>query len=103
KDDNYTKDVARSLGIYLNGADLDMTGPMGERITDDNFYIIFNSTPDPVQYKLPSANYAESWTEVINTVQETINPGETTYNAGDTITAEGRSIILLHNANAQEE
>jgi len=37
KDDNYSSDVARLLGIYLNGADLDMTSPLGEKITDDNF------------------------------------------------------------------
>jgi isoamylase len=96
-DDNYSSDVARLLGIYLNGADLDMTSPLGEKITDDNFYIIFNCTPDPVQYKLPPANYAGSWTEVINTVRDTITPEGITHNPGDTVTAEGRSIILLHN------
>jgi len=99
KDDNYTKDVARSLGIYLNGADLDMTGPRGEKITDDNFYVIFNCTAGPVQYKLPPANYAESWKEVINTIHDTINPEGATHKPGDTITAEGRSIILLHSPN----
>jgi len=96
KDDNYSSDVARLLGIYLNGADLDMTSPLGEKITDDNFYVIFNCTADPVNYKLPPANYAEHWKEVINTVHDTINGEGTTYNAGDTVTAEGRSIILLH-------
>ncbi|WP_242673172.1 glycogen debranching protein GlgX [Niastella yeongjuensis] len=98
KDDNYTKDVARLLGIYLNGADLDMTGPKGEKITDDNFYVIFNCTAEPVAFKLPPANYAECWTEVINTVHDTITLEGATHNAGDTLIAEGRSIILLHNS-----
>lgn len=96
KDDMYKTGVARSLGVYMNGADLDMIGPMGEKITDDNFYLIFNSTPGPVQFKLPPANYAKTWKEVINTVSDVINPGGTTHTAGDTITADGRSIIVLH-------
>jgi glycogen operon protein len=100
KDDAYKSDVARSLGIYLNGADLDMIGPKGEKIVDDNFYIIFNSTQDPVTFRLPPANYASSWKEVINTVRDSINPDGTTYNPADTVIAEGRSIIVLHNSRA---
>lgn len=96
KDDMYKTGVARSLGVYMNGADLDMSTPKGEKITDDNFYIIFNSTPNPVQFKLPAANYAKSWKEVINTVSDAVNPEGATHNAGDTVTADGRSIIVLH-------
>ncbi len=44
KDETYWSGSARALGIYLNGADLDMTSAKGEIIRDDNFYIIFNGT-----------------------------------------------------------
>jgi glycogen operon protein len=80
----------------MNGAYLDMIGPKGEKITDDNFYIIFNSTADAVPFKLPPANYADSWKEVINTVRDAIDPEGATHKAEDMVTAEGRSIIVLH-------
>lgn len=96
KDDAYKAGIARVLGVYLNGTDLDMTGLKGERIMDDHFYIIFNGTADPIEYKLPQAKYGDNWIEVINTTRDTITPEGTKYFPGDTITAAGRSIILLH-------
>ncbi|WP_205513294.1 glycogen debranching protein GlgX [Longitalea arenae] len=97
KDDAYNSETARALAVYLNGADLDMTSAKGQKIVDDNFYVIFNGTPDPLEYKLPPVNYADSWIEVINTTKDTITPEGTRYDPGDVITAAGRSIILLHN------
>jgi isoamylase len=96
KDEAYKSDIARALGVYLNGADLDMTGPKGEKIMDDNFYIIFNGTADAMDYKLPPANFGDSWIEVINTTRNTITPDGTRYEPGDSITAAARSIVLLH-------
>jgi glycogen operon protein len=97
KDEAYKSDKARALGIYLNGADLDMTGAKGEKIMDDNFYIIINGTADTIQYKLPAQNFGDTWIEVINTTRSAITPDGTKYEPGDIITAAARSIVLLHN------
>ncbi len=97
KDEAYKSDIARALGIYLNGADLDMTSAKGEKIKDDNFYVIFNGTSETIQYKLPSAKFGDSWIEVINTTRNVITPDGPRYEPGDFITADARSIVLLHN------
>jgi isoamylase len=96
-DEAYKSDIARALGIYLNGADLDMTSALGEKIMDDNFYIVFNGTADSIQYKLPPAKFGDTWVEVINTTRNTITPDGDRYEPGDLITAAARSIVVLHN------
>jgi isoamylase len=97
KEEHWKTGFAKSLAIYLNGSHLSLTGPLGEQIIDDNFYIIFNADAGPLQYTLPSGKYGDHWIEVINTTRNEITPGGTVFNPGDIVTAEGRSVILLHN------
>lgn len=96
-EEHWNTGFAKSLAIYLNGSHLSLTGPLGEQIIDDNFYIIFNADAGPLQYILPAEKYGDSWIEVINTTRNEITPEGTVFNPGDVVTAEGHSVILLHN------
>jgi glycogen operon protein len=96
-EENWKTGFAKSLGIYLNGSHLSLTGSMGEQVIDDNFYIIFNADAGALQYTLPPEKYGDSWIEVINTTRNDITPEGTVFNPGDVVTAEGHSVILLHN------
>jgi isoamylase len=97
KENAYKSTLARCFAIYLNGNDLDMSGPKGERITDDNFYVIFNNEEASVEYKLPPLHYGDHWIEVINTNKDSITPEGILHKPGDTIMVEGHSVVLLHN------
>jgi glycogen operon protein len=60
-EENWNHDFAKSLGVYLNGYGLRSSGPKGEKIIDDNFYIIFNAHSEPLSYKLPSERYGKEY------------------------------------------
>jgi isoamylase len=93
-DGHWSHDFAKSLAVFLNGQGIHTPGPYGERIVDDNFYLIFNAYHEPIDYKLPVAKYGKNWIEVINTSKDLVKK-ETAYKAEDLVTAPGRSVILL--------
>ncbi len=93
-EDNWNSGYAKSLAVYLNGLELG-TGSKGERITDDNFYIIFNADDNPIEYQLPPAKYGSQWIELINTKNNEITDKGNTYKPGEKVTAEARTVVLL--------
>jgi glycogen operon protein len=96
-EDHWNTDFAKSLGVYLNGLGIHSVDPKGERIVDDHFYIIFNAHFEPLNYKLPSAKYGQRWTRVLDTANHEIKDKET-YDADTEVTAQGRSVIILHSS-----
>ena len=95
-EENWNHDFAKSLAIYMNGRGLKMIDAMGEKVVDNNFYIIFNAYHEPLDYCLPSEKYAERWVKVIDTAANFIAEDSTeTYEPGDTLKVEGRSVVLL--------
>ena len=97
---NWNEDYAKSLAIYLNGHGLRSTGPEGEKITDDNFYLMFNAHHDYLDYSLPNERYGKEWIRVLDTSMEGISELPIRHYTGDTIRVEGRSIILLKHISA---
>jgi glycogen operon protein len=93
-EEHWNSGFAKSLAVYLNGIDLG-TGMKGERITDDNFYIIFNADEHPIEYQLPPAKYGAQWIELINTKHNKINEKGYIHHPGEKVTAEGRTVVLL--------
>jgi isoamylase len=94
-EEHWNTSFAKSLGVYLNGLGIHSVGPMGEKIVDDSFYIIFNAHYEPLTYKLPSAKYGKKWIKVLDTSVHDVADKQT-YSAGEDITAQGRSVIVLH-------
>ncbi|CAM3766826.1 glycogen debranching protein GlgX [Mucilaginibacter galii] len=94
-DEHWNHDFAKSLAVFLNGRALRTRNEVGEAIIDDGFYVIFNAHWESVDYKLPDAVYAKSWTKIIDTAEEEVADTET-YNAHDVIPVAGRSIVVLH-------
>ena len=92
---NWNEDYAKSLAIYLNGHGLRSTGPHGEKITDDNFYLMFNAHYESLDYHLPNERYGTEWIKVLDTNIEGIIESPFRHFTGDTICLEGRSIVLL--------
>lgn len=100
---NWYEDYAKSLAIYLNGYDLRSTGPHGEKITEDNFYLMFNAHHGYLDYSLPNECHGREWVRVLDTNIEGINESPVRHFTGETIRVQGRSIILLKHINAADE
>jgi glycogen operon protein len=100
-DDNWHLDFAKSLAVYLNGKALRTQGPKGEKLIDDNFYIIFNAYHEALQYRLPFEKYGNRWLKVIDTAINLVDEEGKAIQFGskDAIAVDGRSVVVLKQSN----
>jgi isoamylase len=89
---NWNQDYAKSLAVFLNGNGIRWAGPMGERIIDDSFYLIFNAHNGPLDYKLPNEQYGKKWRMVLSTHCK--DAGKQ-FGPGELVHAPGRSVVVL--------
>lgn len=94
-EEHWSNDFAKSLGVFLSGHGIHSPGPLGERIIDDDFYVIFNAHHEDIEYTLPEKKYSRTWSQLLNTATGEIGKGPS-YRANDSIIVTGRSILLLH-------
>ena len=93
-DENWNHDFAKSLAVFLNGYGVPSLGEKSEQILDDSFYVIFNAHDQPLDYRLPTAEYGQTWKRFIDTAEPN-KDGE--YQAEETVTVSGRSVVVLKN------
>jgi isoamylase len=95
-EENWSHDFAKSLGIFLNGKAIPSDGPKGERLIDNNFYIVFNAYDGELPYILPSEEFGSAWVKVIDTHENFFEEeGGQSFAPGDIITVQGRSVVVL--------
>jgi glycogen operon protein len=83
--------------MYLNGHGIRETDERGEDVIDDCFYLAFNASHDPIDFTLPSTDYAEGWTVVVNTAElAEVEPVQV--KAGETLTIAPRATVVLQAA-----
>jgi glycogen operon protein len=92
--DDWDVGFAKSLAMYLNGHGIRETDERGEDVVDDCFYLAFNAHHEPIEFTLPSDDYAQGWTTVLDTAEMgEVEPVEV--KPGETVTVQGRSIVVL--------
>ncbi len=94
-DESWDHDYAKSLGVFLNGHGIHRVGPLGEKVVDDSFYIMFNAHNEELNFKIPRARYGRHWQEVINTAKDIVVEKGIQYRANAHIKLPGHSIIVL--------
>ncbi len=94
-DESWDHDYAKSLGVFLNGHGIHTVGPLGEKVVDDSFYIMFNAHNEELNFKIPRARYGRQWQEVINTAKDLVVEKGIQYRANAHIKLPGHSIIVL--------
>jgi isoamylase len=95
-EENWNHDFAKSLGVFLNGKAIPSDGPKGEKIIDNNFYIVFNAYDGELPYSLPPEEFGSTWLKVIDTHENFFcEEGGQRFSAGETIKVQGRSVIVL--------
>ncbi len=96
-DDDWDVGFAKSLAMYLNGHGIRETDERGEDVIDDCFYLAFNASHDAIDFTLPSSDYAEGWTVVVNTAElAEVEPVQV--KAGETLTIAPRATVVLQAA-----
>jgi glycogen operon protein len=94
-DEEWNSGFAKSLGVYLNGKGIHYTGPKGELILDDSFYIIFNAHAEPLNVRLPHEKFGDNWIKVIDTHESYVREDGPVFGAADDIGVAGRSVVVL--------
>jgi glycogen operon protein len=80
--------------MYLNGHGIRETDERGESLVDDCFFLAFNAHHEPMEFSLPTPEYATAWTTVIDTAER----GELEADAlkpGETLTVGARAVVVL--------
>jgi isoamylase len=86
----------RSLAVFLNGEGVHTRGPMGERIVDDSFLMLFNADPREVTFVIPDNAWGGQWQRLLDTRNaEADGDDGPVIAAGDTIPLDGRTVLLL--------
>ncbi|MBS1527550.1 MAG: glycogen debranching enzyme GlgX, partial [Bacteroidetes bacterium] len=101
--EHWNQDFARSIAVFLNGHGLHAVNSEGEKVIDDNFYIIFNASDQAMEYKLPDEKYAPNWHIIFDTARYSQEEGQQKYKANEKIMIDGRSVILLQHQLIKEE
>jgi len=99
-DEHWTETYAKSLGVLLHGEGIHSRDDQGNKIVDDNFYLMFNGHFEPVDFILPEEKWGASWNKIVDTsLEEAIQEkSKKTLSAGSKITLDSRSIIILIHA-----
>ena len=66
-DADWDADIARCMMVFLNGQAIPDVDARGERVTDQSFLMCFNAAPEDVDMVLPSSDYGQKWTVVLDT------------------------------------
>jgi len=94
-EENWNHGFAKSLALYMNGKGIHAVGDLGEKVVDDDFYIIFNAYHDSLKFKLPGKRFGLTWIKILDTCTAIADEETQTYKANEVVEVPGRSVILL--------
>ncbi|MDT5159979.1 MAG: isoamylase [Mycobacterium sp.] len=99
-EDDWDSGFGKAVAVYLSGKGIGDCEPNGERITDDSFIVHFNSHPEPVEFNLPPAEFASTWTRVVSTTTANGNgngnvSSDDVLKSSSPVIAAGLSLMLL--------
>ncbi|WP_448618588.1 glycogen debranching protein GlgX [Geodermatophilus sp. URMC 65] len=93
-EDDWDAGYAKTIAMYLNGHGIRETDERGEYVVDDHFYLAFNAHHEPIEFTLPSEEYAQAWTVVVDTAEMgAVEPRE--LKPGESLTLQDRSMVVL--------
>ncbi len=99
-DEEWDKEHARSLAVYLAGGDLGELDRYGMPARDDDFLILFNAHSEPVEYRLPALG-GGPWHALFDTAVEPLKTSVERYTPDKPYRLEARSLALLTRTSSQ--
>jgi len=93
EDADWESGFAKSIAVYLNGAEMHSTDSLGHQIVDDSFLVVFNAHYDEVTFTLPPEKFGAAWVKVVDTADGFALGDQ--FKAGDDLPVDARSLVLL--------
>ncbi len=85
----------RTLGVFLNGEELQEVDPRGQTVLDDSFLLLFNADHADRTFQLPHERFGREWTLELSTADISAEPRSITAAAGGQVEVIGRSVVVL--------
>ncbi len=96
--DEWAKDFARCLGVYLAGNALSETDSLARPLNDRSFLMLFNAHHDAIAFKLPEIGGPADWHLQFDTAIDNGASVASSAPAGVEYPLQGRSLVLLEQA-----
>jgi glycogen operon protein len=93
--EEWSKDFARCLGMWLNGERLPETDERGRPLHDASFLVLFNAHHDVIEFQLPDPGDGSTWLGEVDTSTETGEVPAERARPDGTYPLQGRSLVVL--------
>jgi glycogen operon protein len=93
--EEWEKDFARCLGMWLNGDELPETDDRGHTLHDDSFLVLFNAHDERIDFHLPDSGEGVAFWPEIDTSYDTGIPRSELFKPNATYPLRGRSLVVL--------
>ena len=92
-DEDWSESWARCIEVFLAGEIPGEVDKEGNPLVDSSLIILLNSSPDPIEFKMPELK--AKWQIEVDTGTPGDKSGERTLNSGEITEVAGRSVVLL--------
>ena len=93
-EEEWNQPWARSTMVFYNGDAIREPDANGRRILDDDFLLLLNAAPEPVDFTLPDTKYGQIWHTVVDTAGD---DDRAEYHSGDVVHVKPRTSFILRN------
>ena len=94
--DDWTNGFAQSLGMFLNGEAINEPDPVGERVADASFLLLFNASDGDLRFTIPPKAWGQTWQVVLDTTHAVVDvDAPAVVRAGRRLSVTSRSMVLL--------
>jgi glycogen operon protein len=94
-EEHWGEGFAKAMGIFLNGEAIASLDARGERVVDDNFYVLYNAHYEPLTFVVPKGEWGREWRVVLDTREPLPKEQERIYTPAEEISVESRSLKVL--------
>jgi glycogen operon protein len=95
-EEDWDAGFAQSLTVFLNGGAITEADRRGQPIRDDSFLLLFNASPQELDFAVPPARYGDEWDAVLDTAHPAGPPGgAAAIKAGGLVPVRDRSVQVL--------
>jgi len=92
---DWRNSVARAIGVFLNGEEVDAMTPRGQSVNDESFLLLFNAHHEPVTFSLPTRRFGGRWKLELSTAEPELEEGTRSWAAREEVVVESRSLLAL--------
>ena len=94
-EEEWTEGWARAIGVRLGGKALTEVDVEGNRLVDDDLFLLLNGHYEAVTFCVPQDIAGDTWGVVVDSASGEVDSGERTITAGEEFDVPARSLLLL--------